>query len=466
MSLYDELGATASAWAYEAGDKVRCRLVLVAGTSAEIRWVDWMSAQLCGFLCRGGAAPEAVEEARADATALPDERRCVAADRLCFLASAPRVLLAGRQLAAGVVLAFDVWGELPAGLPPSHRGELARIEYSLVVTARMMRPPLRGRSEWTRGANHQLRLPLPVLLGATGGRRPAGAVVVVHPAGWLGQPLEDSVVLACSIDSAEEERPDRQADEKRAGEVRVVGWASERDIDCVDADYVDVHHDLGASFDAEQRLEDDADEEEEAESGGRGAGQGGAAWHEPGGGASVDGLGGGAGGGDGRFLVAVDGSPLASVVLLGTAHSPGDVLRGHVRFDPPGRGLCCDRLVLTLDIQEELRTAAHAGGGGTGIHTCFTAVRSEDIAAGPVVRASFELLLPRHAPPTLDSPALALRWVLHFRFFLAGAHPGDPAARQLDWILPLDVGPADRPASRPPPFAQPPKRTIVLFDPA
>jgi hypothetical protein len=78
-----------------------------------VRWVDWMTAQLCGFFCRGGAALETPDEA--DATALPDERRCIASDRVCFFASTPHVCLAGRPLTPGDVLAFDVWGALPAG---------------------------------------------------------------------------------------------------------------------------------------------------------------------------------------------------------------------------------------------------------------------------------------------------------------------------------------------------------------
>jgi len=124
MSPYDTLHASAAAWAYEAGDAVRCRLTLSSGTATDERWVDWMSAQLCGFFRLGGqvTAPDAEEELT-DATALPDERRRDAADRVCFFFSAPHVILAGQRLVPGEDLAFDlVCGALPAGLPPTHSG--------------------------------------------------------------------------------------------------------------------------------------------------------------------------------------------------------------------------------------------------------------------------------------------------------------------------------------------------------
>jgi hypothetical protein len=262
------------------------------------------------------------------------------------------------------------------------------------------------------------------------------------------------------------------------------------------------------------------------------------------------------GGGDGRFLVAVDGTLLASVVLLGAGHSPGDVLRGCVRFHPPvsmnepeatntpvaintpgsmnspsgpereerpqaavacgedmgnglgserlaaerggglsggnrskgigngfdneslvagrgsdsgcerlvvekgaglggenliagkgadligdylidgrGGGMGCEKRILMLELQEEMRIVGNnisaegrrEGGQSAGGHTCERANASalgqsqgeiiisetvhsrEDIAAGPVVRATFELMLPRHMLPTLETPALSLR---------------------------------------------------------
>jgi hypothetical protein len=180
----------------------------------------------------------------------------------------------------------------------------------------------------------------------------------------------------------------------------------------------------------------------------------------------------------------------------------------------------CERLILTLELQEEMRIVRNnisaegrrEGGQSAGGHTCERANASalgqsqgeiiisetvhsrEDIAAGPVVRATFELMLPRHMPPTLETPALSLRWVLRFRFLLAAADAGqhssykkppplsalggrkamrtpqqespEAAPCQLDWILPLSVLPANKPASRPPPFVQPPSRTGILFDPS
>ena len=158
--LHDSLHIISSSWAYEAGDTVRVRLTLASGTTTDERWVDWMSAQLSGCFRRGAALEE--EEA------LADERQRVAADRVYFFSSAPHVVLAGHCVVPGENIGFDLSGTLPtSGLPPSHRGEISSIEYAVIVTVRMMRPPSGWRATgWRRGQIHKLRLPLPVLLGA------------------------------------------------------------------------------------------------------------------------------------------------------------------------------------------------------------------------------------------------------------------------------------------------------------
>ncbi|EOD18483.1 hypothetical protein EMIHUDRAFT_448075 [Emiliania huxleyi CCMP1516] len=113
MALFDVLAAAPDAWAYAAGGTVRCRLTLICSASSAERW----------------DAP----------------------GRRCFFSSPPHVVLAGHAVEPGARLAFDVVGTLPDGLPPSHHGDLARIEYVAVLTVRMMRPPSEPSSGWRRG---------------------------------------------------------------------------------------------------------------------------------------------------------------------------------------------------------------------------------------------------------------------------------------------------------------------------
>lgn len=457
-----ELTASAGSWAYDAGgEMVRCRLALRAVSLTGERWVDWLSAQCCGFLFHGGhaAVPEC---ALAEATALPDERTRGNSDRVCFFASQPLVVLAGHKLVAGEALVFNVWGALPPGLPPSHTGDLARIEYTMVVTARSMVPPSYGKSGWSRGPIARLFLPLRLLLCA-----PRGAPSTAIPTLALPALLTPSTRAAppplctCTLESAEVTGSSLDAHIGAATRAET-GWGSP----------------VCESVDLDPELDPDLELESESEGGPELPGRG---------------NGGGSGAAEvGRYLVVIDGSPLASVVLLdGATRRTGEVLRGSVRFDvgrydtrPDAAGASgsgassegmqpgaaadpearripprCERLRLELRLQEVVTVDGRET-------TLSRLASSSEVSGGHVVCSSFELLVPPHWPPALVTPALQLRWFVNFRFDLCRRLANDSASTQLDWRLPVAVLPAVRAAARQPPFVLSETRAVTLADEA
>eukprot|EP00967_Tisochrysis_lutea_P158017 scaffold322060_cov30-Tisochrysis_lutea.AAC.1 len=424
LSAYDRLAVRAASWAFEPGLPLSCEVAMRAGSAADERWLEWLSAQLCGFLYCGDHDEETPE----DGTALPDERQRSAARRSCFLASAPHVLLAGRRLLPEEELVLNVGGMLPTGLPPSHAGNGVSIEYFMVVTARMMRPPAKGKTEWKRGAIHRLSLPLLVLLSAARGLSPAVSTRLKHPSWQEGSKSTLCNVVACSIDCVNVHIEDvaERSGALPADATAHVGWILDRGVGSTLSN-IGREAGLGSSFDAEQREQDEEEPEESAgaEAEERRCGQGACAQAT----GSRDSNAVDMAQRAKRFLVAVDGTPLASISLLdGAVHQVGGVIHGIVRFEAPraggalaaadARSLFCRSLDVTLEIEEEFGDAMRACEGGDAPLRASAVVSSTTVPAGPVVSASFELLIPRHMPPAFESPAVTVRWLVRFRFHL------------------------------------------------
>ena len=438
-----ELEASAGAWAYATGDRVRFVLRLrhlassSAAASAQDLWVDWLSVQMCGYLYRKGATAAGAATApnpaapRGGGTSLPDEARTESADdRICFLASKPTVVTAGLCLSHSESTAFSVVAVPAGGLPAAFVGEHTRIEYALVVSLRMMSPPSRERSGWAgllsgwrRGGISSLRLPL-LLLNC---QAPDDAPPKVE-LGKLTEPLQ------CPIESSEIHEPQHLAEPAVAG-VTMAGVTAADDF---------------ADEQSEEDDDDDCGDDHGGDYGGDGGGLArGAAWGR---------VSSGAVGGGGplvppnSFEVRLGDAPFASVELRSAEVSPGAFLSGTVGFawvGGEGAGSSrCERMTLSLVLEEETRTH------GTCNHIAATA----SFETSSLVHSSFSLPLPQHWPVGTRTPQLTLGWALLFRFEL----DRDDDARRLDWRLPLTVRPAARMDACCAPFVAPPRRKLLV----
>ncbi len=307
---------------------------------------------------------------------------------------------------------------LPAELPPSFGGSLVRSEYALVVSLCTKTAPQPGllasllfssAGEWSRGPVHRLWLPVQVVCGA--------AYVNAHgPA--------PAALARCRLASVE----------------RPAGVCGDEDEDEDDEDEDD---------EDEDEDEDEEDEEEEEE----------------------DDL---AAACETTYAVQLGTCPLARVELSSTRVRAGGALRGAIelagvaglgRSGPGAVGAqpIVQSLEMALVLTEQSAAesspdAASAAVAPTTAPGSSTVVARMCIDSRAARRASFELALPLHAPPTatLGAAGLAVHLAYELRITFEARVPGeaaaasagvaeaeaDPQTSKLPWRLPVLVLPS------------------------
>lgn len=409
------LRAEADAWAYVRGAQVKCVLEIMfaphsSGKQADGIWVDWISAQLCGFCTQhsqgadhsgleGGVVPPENLDNR---LGLPDQLDSTGPPRVCILGSCPTVVVRRLRLGPGDSGRFVVTAQLPdAELPPSFTGAHISYEYKLAVALRTMSPPQRsgwyfsgGSQEWDRGPICTLDLPLRVLFSS-----PA------QPEGMLSQsPLSP---WRPELQCYSEPQSDGGGHGNESTGWELVGgptWSMVGRAGC-----------RGGSDGAVVAVGNDNEEEEEDDESDDDRTLGGGCSFQIDGGEEM-------------------GGRLATVWLERGACRAGGALGGNIAFSAVG---ACTRVILKLVLEEHVAGAI----GESRDHECALLL----LPAAQLIQSAFEMPVPLERPPTLRIGVLELRWALVFRFELRatdGNSTGSPISRVLESRLPVRVLPA------------------------